>query len=80
MPDTPYNFVTRERFTQTKTSKPLIDHRNRHGFSSWGYATTKQARSKGRKLLRSERGMCAEVEFETAGRRCYYNEEQFKDA
>lgn len=77
MTDTPYNFVSGERFKQSKTSTALTQHRDNHGFSSWGFATKKQAASDGLTLRQGESGKYAYVQYENGNWYEYFNEEQF---
>lgn len=78
MTPTPYNFITEERCTQSKNSAPLERHRDKYGFLSLGYATTKQAASDGYKLRRGEAGKGVQLEFKNGKRRTYYNKDQFE--
>ena len=78
MTETPFNFVSpTTRYTQAHTSGPMTQHREEHGFSSWGYATKGRAAADGYTLRRGEAGKYAEVRFENGDRYRFYNEEQF---
>ena len=77
MTDAPYNFATGNSFDHRHTSQPLIEHRIKYGFTSWGYATKRQAEGNHYRLRRGEAPRYAYVRFENMKPQKYYNEEQF---
>lgn len=78
MDETPYSFVNpTRRYTQAHASSRMTEHREKYGFSSWGYATKGRAAADGYELRRGEEGKYAEVRFENGDWYWFYNEEQF---
>ena len=77
MTDSPYNFVTDITFDHAHTAGPLVEHRTKYGFTSWGYATKLQAGRIHYKLRRGEAPRYAYVRFESMKPQRYYNQDQF---
>lgn len=77
--DRPYRLTDGHRYTTENVIRRLKDHRRRHGFTSNGFCTAKQAWRMGRRVRLDQRRNLVEVWFEDhrgSDPARFYNEDQ----
>lgn len=72
----PYNLFTKVPYKHSRVASPMLEFKNKYGFTSLGFCTKKQAESRGQSIRWGEASRYAYIEFENGRWAKFYNEDQ----